>query len=324
MHAYRRRFLRTGLAAGALAGVPAWAQSGVPRIVVGFPAGGTVDVVARRLAEKFKGAYGDAMIVDSKPGAGGRIAIEAVKNAAADGTTCVLTPSSMVVVYPHVYPKLSYDPARDLAPVTMVCANALAFVVGPGVPDSVKTLAQFVAWAKSTTKAAYASPAAGSMLHFLGIEFRNKAGIELIHAPYRGMAPAIQDLLGGNVPSCLGTLGDFLPHLASGRLRPLAVTSPQRSRFMPGVPTFTEAGYREATGMDWLGLFVPAKTPPEAIAKLAAAARSAVKDPAVVEALDKLGFEAVDMPTADFARRIAQETAQWAPIVKASGFTAED
>ena len=322
----RRTFVASTLAASALAasGTRAFAQSSQPRILVGFPAGGTVDVVARRLAEKLKSGYLDNIIVDSKPGAGGRIAIEALKTAAPDGSASVLTPSSMIVVYPHVYPKLSYNPAQDLIPVTPVCANALAFVVGPGVPDSVKNLADFVAWAKTNNKAAYASPAAGSILHFLGIVFRNKAGIELTHAPYRGMAPAIQDLLGGNVPSCLGTLGDFLPHLAAGKLRPLAVTSLQRSRFMPNVPTFAEAGYQEATGMDWLGLFLPARTPQATVDKLAAATQAAVKDPVIIEAFDKLGFEPLPLPGAQFAARIRTETAFWQPIVKASGFTAED
>jgi tripartite-type tricarboxylate transporter receptor subunit TctC len=327
----RRQFVQSALGigvlgTGALTGtsLSAFAQSSQPRILVGFPAGGTVDVVARRLAEKLKSSYMDNIIVDSKPGAGGRIAIEALKTALPDGSASVLTPSSMIVVYPHVYPKLSYNPAQDLQPVTTVCANALAFVVGPGVPDSVKTLADFIAWAKSSGKAAYATPAAGSILHFLGIVFRNKAGIELTHAPYRGMAPAIQDLLGGNVPSCLGTLGDFLPHLAGGKLRPLAVTSPQRSRFMPNVPTFAEAGYKEATGMDWFGLFLPAKTPQAMVTKLAATTQAALKDPAITEALDKLGFEPLNLSTAEFAARIKQETAFWQPIVKASGFTAED
>ncbi len=320
----KRQFLQITAAASIALNFPARAQSNVGKIVVGFPPGGTVDVVARRLADKIKGTFAENVIVDSKPGAGGRIALEAVKNAGADGLTSVLTPSSMVVVYPHVYRKLSYDPSRDFAPVMPVCANALAFVAGPAVPESVKTLPQFVEWAKADKKGTYGSPAAGSMLHFMGIVFRNKAGIELTHVPYRGMAPAIQDLLGGSVSTCLGTLGDFLPHLASGKLRPLAVTSPQRSRFMPNVPTFAEQGYAEATGMDWFGLLMHAKTSPDAINKLRAAVRTALADPATVETLDKLGFEPLDLSSAAFAQRIKQETDFWAPIVKASGFSAED
>jgi len=320
----KRQFLQITAAASIALNFPARAQSNVGKIVVGFPPGGTVDVVARRLADKIKGTFAENVIVDSKPGAGGRIALEAVKNAGADGLTSVLTPSSMVVVYPHVYRKLSYDPSRDFAPVMPVCANALAFVAGPAVPESVKTLPQFVEWAKADKKGTYGSPAAGSMLHFMGIVFRNKAGIELTHVPYRGMAPAIQDLLGGSVSTCLGTLGDFLPHLASGKLRPLAVTSPQRSRFMPNVPTFAEQGYAEATGMDWFGLLMHAKTSPDAINKLRAAVRTALADPATVETLDKLGFEPLDLSSAAFSQRIKQETDFWAPIVKASGFSAED
>ena len=320
----KRQFLQATAAVTVALNFPARAQSGVGKIVVGFPPGGTVDVVARRLADKIKGTFAENVIVDSKPGAGGRIALEGLKNAGPDNLTAVLTPSSMIVVYPHVYRKLTYAPTTDFAAVMPVCANALAFVAGPAVPANVKTLAQFVEWAKVDKKGTYGSPAAGSMLHFMGIVFRNKAGIELTHVPYRGMAPAIQDLLGGNVTTCLGTLGDFLPYLASGKLRPLAVTSPQRSRFMPTVPTFAEQGYAEATGMDWFGLLMHAKTSPETVAKLRAAVRTALADPATIETLDKLGFEPLDLTPAAFSQRIKQETDYWAPIVKASGFSAED
>lgn len=229
----------------------------------------------------------------------------------------------MITVYPHVYTKLGYAPAKDLLPVSTVCANALAFVVGPAVPEQVRTLADFVAWAKANNGSFFASPAAGSMLHFFGLLFSQKAGVPLTHVAYRGMAPAIQDLAGGGVPSCLGTLGDFLPHLAGGRLRPLAVTSPQRSRFMPGVPTFTEAGYPEVTGMDWFGLFLPAGTPAAAAAKLRDSVHEALQDKAMQQTLDQIGMEPLALSGDDFARRIRDETAFWAPIVKASGFTAE-
>ncbi|MGD9943674.1 MAG: Bug family tripartite tricarboxylate transporter substrate binding protein [Burkholderiaceae bacterium] len=323
MDSRRRHVMHAALAAGLLPAVPVAAQASVARINVGFAAGGTVDVIARRLADKLRGQYAESVIVDNRAGAGGRLALELTRQAPADGSSCVLTPSSMMVVYPHVYRKLTYDPLQDFVPVMPVCANALAFVVGPGVPESVTTLKQFVDWAKGRGGSHYATPAAGSMLHFFGLVFSGQAGIELTHVPYRGMAPAIQDLMAGAVASCLGTLGDFLPHLDRGRLRPLAVTSPTRSRFMPDTPTFAEQGFDRVVGVDWFGLFMPAGTPAAAGDKLRAAVRRALADPAIVEALDKLGFEPLPLESAEFAARIRRELAFWAPIVKASGFTAE-
>lgn len=323
MYIHRRSFMHTACAAGVLAAVPAWAQNSPTRIAVGFAAGGTVDVVARRLAERLRGDYAETVVVENRAGAGGRLALEWLKQAPADGSAIALSPSSMVVVYPHVYTKLSYDPLKDLLPVVPVCANALAFVVGPAVPAQVKSLPDFVAWVRSGKDAFYATPAAGSMLHFLGLVFGQQAGITLTHVPYRGMAPAIQDLLGGAVTSCLGTLGDFLPHMASGRLRALAVTSPQRSRFMPTVPTFSEQGYGQVVGMDWFGLFLPARSAPGLVGKLRSGVDAALQDKAMQETLDQIGMEPLRLTPADFSARIQQETRYWAPIVKASGFSSD-
>ncbi|HQD13826.1 MAG TPA: Bug family tripartite tricarboxylate transporter substrate binding protein [Ottowia sp.] len=323
MPASRRHILQAAVATALAPALPARAQAGTAKIAVGFAAGGTVDAIGRRLADKLRGGYAETVIVDNRAGAGGRLALELTKRAPADGLSSVLTPSSMMVVYPHVYRNLSYDPQLDFLPVTTVCANALAFVVGPGVPDSVTSLKQFVAWAKGRSGTSYATPAAGSMLHFFGLVFSEQAGIDLTHVPYRGMAPAIQDLMAGNVASCLGTLGDYLPHLERGKLRPLAVTSAQRSRFMPGTPTFAEQGYDRVVGVDWFGLFLPAGTPSAVADKLRGEVRRALADPAVTETLDKLGFEPLTVEGAAFAARIQRELAFWAPIVKASGFTAD-
>jgi tripartite-type tricarboxylate transporter receptor subunit TctC len=316
--------MQTTASAAALAAAPAWAQPSPTRIYVGFAAGGTLDVIARRLADRFKGNYAETVIVESKVGAGGRIANEGVKNAAPDGATMVLSPSSPIVIFPHVYSKLSYEPQKDLIAVTPVCSNAQAFVVGPSVPEAVRTLQQFIAWAKANPdKGSYGTPAAGSIMHFQGLMFQQRAGIQLTHVAYRGMAAVVPDLLGGNLPSSMAVMGDVTQHIANGKLRALAVTSEKRSRFLPNVPTFAELGFGEVTGVDWYGLFVPARTPQVVVEKLHANAIAAVQDPALAESLDKAGFDPYTLPQAEFVKRIQSETLRWGPVVKASGFTAE-
>lgn len=316
----RRRFLQGTAACSLLPASAANAQSGTARIYVGFAAGGTLDIIARRLAEKLRGVYADPIIVEGRIGAGGRIAIDATKTSAPDGMSIVLSPSSPIVIFPHVYKKLSYDPVADLIPVTPVCSNAQAFVVGPGVPESVRNLAQFVDWARAN-KTFYATPAAGSIMHFQGLVFSNKAKLDMTHAPYRGMAAIIPDLLSGTVATSMAVMGDVLPHIPGGKLRPLAVTSAQRSRFMPEVPTFAELGYGEVTGIDWYGLFVPAKTPAAVVEKLQTMTHAAMKDPSFGEALTQMGFDTYMLSSAELAARIKSETEYWGPIAKASGFT---
>jgi tripartite-type tricarboxylate transporter receptor subunit TctC len=322
MHLSRRRFIEGAAAASLLPSLPAIAQSGTARIYVGFPAGGTLDIIARRIAEKLRGVYTDTIIVEGRIGAGGRIALEAVKTAAPDGLSIVLSPSSPIVIFPHVYKKLSYDPVTDFTPVTPVCSNAQTFTVGPGVPEQVKTLAQFVDWARAN-KTFYATPAAGSIMHFQGMVFSNKANLDMTHAPYRGMAAIIPDLLSGVVATSMAVTGDILPHIPSGKLRPLAVTSAHRSRFLPDVPTFAELGYGEVTGIDWYGLFLPANTPPAIVTKLQNLTHEAMKDPSFGEALTKMGFDTYMLSSAELASRIKQETEYWGPIAKSSGFIIE-
>lgn len=317
-----RRHLLASLAALPLA---ALAQGQPPRILVGFPAGGSVDATARRFADFARGKIADTVLVEQKVGAGGRIAIAGLKDAAPDGQTLLISPSSMFTIYPHAYRKLAYNPAVDVVAVAPLALSTCGFGVGPMVPAGVKTLAQFADWAKANAdKAAYASPAAGAMPHFLGNQFERAAGLKLTHVPYRGAAPGMQDLMGGQIPSGCFSIGDFLPHLASGRVRLLGVTDKARSRFAPDVATFEEQGFKGIVGVESYGLFVPAKTPQAVIDKLADAARAAVREPAVVEALAKLGFEPLSLPPADYAKRLAAERDYWGPVVKASGFSSDD
>jgi tripartite-type tricarboxylate transporter receptor subunit TctC len=317
-----RRHLLAALAALPLA---ARAQGQPPRIYVGFPAGGSVDTTARRFAEFARGKLAETVIVEQKVGAGGRIAIAGLKDAAPDGQTLLISPSSMFTIYPHAYRKLAYNPAADVIPVAPLALSTCGFGVGPMVPATVKTLAQFADWAKANAdKAAYASPAAGAMPHFLGNQFEHAAGLKLTHAPYRGAAPGMQDLMGGQIASGCFSIGDFLPHLASGRVRLLGVTDKARSRFAPDIPTFEEQGFKGIVGVESYGLFVPARTPQAVIDKLADVARAAVREPSVVEALGKLGFEPLSLAPADYAKRLVAEREYWGPVVKASGFSSDD
>ncbi len=215
----RRRFTAFGVAVGASAsaatfvGRPAFAQSEPLRIVVGFPAGGIVDIIARDLGEALKPHLGGrSVIVEAKPGAGGRIGVTTVKNAPPDGNTLLLTPSSIMTLYPHVFNKLGYDAQKDFAPISTVCMSANALAVGAHVP--VKTLAEFIAWCKANPKDAnYASPGAGSAPHFLGAQIAGAAGIEMLHVPYKGAPDILNDLYGGRISSFVTALSNAVqPH----------------------------------------------------------------------------------------------------------------
>lgn len=323
----QRRHFNQALAAllGSAAGL-ARAQSGnLPRILVGFPAGGSIDTTARRLADAWRGRMAESVLVEQKVGAGGRLAVAALKDSAPDGLTMLLSPSSMFTIYPHVFRKLQYNAATDAIPVTAVALSTCGFGVGPKVPDSVKNLQQFAVWAKANVKdSAYASPAAGAMPHFLGNQFERAAGISMTHVPYRGAAPGMQDLMGGQIAAGCFSLSDFVPHLASGRVRLLGVTDTKRSRFAPDTPTFEEQGFKGIVGVESYGLYLPARTGAATVDRLYDLARVALREKAVTEGLAKLGFEAVGNSPAVFARELQLEREGWVPIVKASGFSSDD
>lgn len=326
----RRRFVTastTALASAAVGLRPrAFAQTlqKTARIVVGFPPGGSSDVVARLIADRMRSGYAPAVIVENRPGAGGRIGLEHVKNAETDGSAMVQTPASMIMIYPHIYKKLTYDPLTDFAPVTRVCTFVFAVSVGPAVPDNVKTVAELVQWLKANPKqASYGSPAAGSVPHFTGVLLGRAAGVELTHVAFKGGAPAIQDLIGGQIPMSINVLSEALPQHKAGKLRILATTGPKRSPYLPDAPTLKESGFN-LEGTEWFGVFVPAKTSAETVAKLNAALREALKTKEVTEGFAKFAFEPAGESPAEFAALVKSEYDRWAPIVKSTGFTAED
>jgi len=322
----RRDFLAVTAATAALAGWPILSRAQAletARILVGFPPGGTVDAVARRVAEKLRGNYAKTVVVENKPGAGGRLAVEELKRSAPDGTTLLVTPAAMITLYPHVYTKLAYG-VDDVTPVSTVAQVAFAFGVGPAVPESVKNIKDFLAWAKANPAMAnYGSPGAGSPPHMEGALLSKESGVELRHVPYRGSAPGIQDLLGGQVTAFSSPIGDYLPHLKSGKLRVLATSGAARSRFAPDVPTYTEQGFKALEMVEWYGLFLPAKAAPEVVQRAATAVRAAMTSPDMAEGLAAFGMEVQVSSPAELTKAVNDENAAWGPIIKKVGFTPE-
>ena len=275
-------------------------------IVSGFPPGGMGDMVARPLAEKLRGKYAESLLLDSRPGAGGRIAAEYVKRAAPDGMTILQIPGSIMALYPHIYSKLPFDPVADFVPVSTLCTYVYSFTAGPGLPAEIKTVADYVKWARANTaKAVYGIPAAGSALHFAGMMLQRAAKFDFNSVPYRGGAPLLQDLLGGQVPVSFNVLGEVLPQSRAASCARSAVTSPKRSPFMPETPTMVEQGYPDIALQEWLGWFVPAKTPNDLVQKLNAQVRDGLQSPDLVEGLARNALRA-DGAVAGGVRRHAQ------------------
>ena len=324
----RRAFTQSLLGSAALSafGLPLAAQAqaslDMAKILVGFPPGGTTDALSRRVADKLRGSYASNVIVENKPGAGGQIAISALKTAPADGSTLLLTPSSMLSVYPFTYSKLPYT-LDDLAPVSVACFFSHGFGVGPAVPASVKTIKDFLAWAKANPdRANFASPAAGSIPHLTAALFSKLTKADLQHVPYKGSAPGIQDLLGGQVSSMCSPVGDYLPHLKSGRLRLLATSGPQRSPFTPDVPTFKEQGI-DISVREWYGFFLPAKASPEVRRRAAAYLQPALASKDLIDSMAQVGMEVQSSTPDQLAAWLKADADQWRGIVKEIGFSAD-
>jgi tripartite-type tricarboxylate transporter receptor subunit TctC len=325
----RRHLLQTTGASALLAslGQQAFAQAQpleTARLITGFAAGGTSDTLCRRVASRLQPDYGKAVVVENRTGAGGQIAVTYVKGQPADGATILQTPTSILTIYPHIYKKLPYDPLVDLTPLTIACQFDFGFAVGPAVPASVKSVPEFLAWAKTNPAGAnYGSPAAGSTPHFIGALLGKNAGVDLKHAAYRGTQPAMLDLLGGNVAAVSGPIGDITQHLASGKVRILGVSGAKRSRFAPDVATFEEQGIKNVTHSEWFAFLLPAKASPEVVARANAAMKTALAQKDVIDGLATFGLEAMSSSPGELTELLKKDTAKWAPIVKQIGFTAE-
>jgi tripartite-type tricarboxylate transporter receptor subunit TctC len=295
----------------------------VSRMLVGFGAGGAIDVIARMLVEGMKD-YAPSFIVDNRPGAGGRLALGALKTSPADGTAMILAPASNFAVYPHVYKTLGYDAFKDFAAVTTACSFPFLITVGPMVPADVRTLADLVTWCTANPKlATYGTAAAGSMLHFTGVTLAKIGRFEFVHLPYGGPG-GLQDLIGGRIAATIYPIGTALPHVQSGAVRALATTGAQRSPRLPEVSTVREAGYPALEANEWFGVFVPANTPAVTVSRLNTAIRTVVNTDGYRTALAKLAIDPAGETPKEFAQLVKSDFDRWGPIVQASGFTPED
>lgn len=328
----RRQFIQGTSAAALLSaiGQQAFAQAGLPleqvKIFYGFPAGSSGDIVARRVGEKLAGsAYTrNAAVVDNRPGAGGRIALDVLKPAPADGTHLALTPFSMLALFPHVYSKLAYDANKDFMPVSMAAVMQHGLAVGPAVPASVKNVKDFLAWAKANPKDAnYGSPGAGSTPHFIGALMGIHAGVEMKHVPYRGSIPGVTDVVGGQIAAMVTPHGDFIANHKAGKMRILGTSGSKRSPFVPDIPTFAEQGFPDLVVDEWFSFYAPARTPANVIAAANAAINAAVKDKAVVDALALVGLIAQGSTPEELGRSQKEQFDKWGPLIKKVGFTAE-
>ena len=303
---------------GAVRAQPLPASAGPIRILVGFPAGGTIDVVARLLAEKLKDELGVPVVVESRTGAGGQIAAQALKQAAPDGHTLMLAPDHTMVVVPLTLKSPGYDVAKDFVPVAQVARylGALAVASGTGV----RTLAEYVAWLKANpAQASVGVPAPGSLQQFSLATISRAAGVPVTAVPYRGSAPLVQDVASGQIPAGITALGDFLEFNAAGKLRVIATIDAQRAPQLPDVPTFSEQGMKLDFNF-WLGLFAPAGTPPALMQRMNVAVARVLAQPDVHDRMVKLVFEPVTGTPAQMSDRIAADTRYWEPVIRASGW----
>ena len=292
------------------------------RVVVGFPAGVSIDVVSRILTEKMKDELKRPVIVDNRPGAGGRLAADLLKAATPDGNTVMITPIVVPVLAPMVFNKLSYNPEIDFVPVGKVCDFSFALAVPATAP--VKTLKEYAAWIKANPQQAnFGSPAAGSLPHFFGVMIGTALNIEMVHVPFNGGAALQSAVLGGHAPAGIDVVMEWQQNAKSGKVTVLATSGAQRSKVMPDVPTFKEQGFPDAVGQGWFAMYAPAKTPSAAVDEINRALNKALANPEVRERFAALGLDAGGGSPADLQKTMVEDTKRWSPIVKKSGFKAD-
>lgn len=321
----QRRTLITSLALATslLAAVPASAQSDKTlRVIVGFPAGVSIDVVTRIVAEKMKDELKRPVIVDNRPGAGGRLAADLLKSAAPDGNTVMVTPIVVPVLAPMVFSKLSYNPETDFAPVGKVCDFSFALAVPANSP--VKNLKDYAAWLKAHPQQAnFGSPAAGSLPHFFGVMIGTALNVDMVHVPFNGGAALQSAVLGGHAPAGIDVVMEWQQNAKAGKVTVLATSGAQRSKVMPDVPTFKEQGFPEAVGQGWFAMYAPAKTPTAAIDDINKALNKALATPEVRERFAGLGLDVGGGSAADLQKTMQDDAKRWAPVVRKSGFKAD-
>ena len=288
------------------------------RLVVPFPPGGPLDVTGRAIAQKLSESWGQPVVVDNRPGAGGNIGAELVAKAPADGYTVVMGALSTHAVNPSLYAKMPYDAVKDFAPITLVATTPNVLVVNPALP--VNSVRELIAYAKANPgKVAFGSGSNGSAGHLAGELFKVETGADMLHVPFRGAAPAMQALLAGDTQIMFDNLASSMPQVKAGKLRALAVTTAQRSKLVPELPTMAESGLAGFDISTWFGLLAPAGTPPEIVAKWNAEVTKILNAPEMRERLNAQGAEPTPTTPAEFAAFIQREIPKYARIVKASG-----
>jgi tripartite-type tricarboxylate transporter receptor subunit TctC len=291
-------------------------------IVVGFPPGGASDILARIIADKLGNLLGQPFIVDNRSGAGGNVAGEVAAHAAPDGYTLLLGNNAILATNATLYSKINFDPENDFAPITLIGTQANVLVVNLDVPAH--SLAELIALAKANPgKLNFASSGYGLAAHLAGELFKAQAHIDIVHVPYKGSAPALEDLIAGQDQMMFATTSGVMGFLTNGQVRPLAVTTLKRTAILPDIPTMDEAGLPGFEATTWHGLVAPAGTPPAIIETLHRALVEALKDPGVRQKLAALGVDVAPNSPDEFAAYIKAEIPKWAAVIKASGAKVE-
>ena len=292
------------------------------KILVGFSPGGTLDVVTRALADQLHGPLDRTVVVENKPGAGGKIAIDAMRAAPADGSVAMLCPDFLASIYPFVFNRLSYDPERDILPISTVVEFPMALAVPSSSP--IKTFNEYARWVRAHPESAnFGHAASGGPTHFLGLQIGKIIGKPLQDVPFQGAAPMIVNLVGANVAAGTSTVGDFAQHHNAGKLRVLAVTSAQRSTLLPDVPTFSELGRKELTAVGVLAICLAPGTPAAVASEWSTAVRKAAATEQFASKVHMLGFVNTGSSPAEARARFSEMRKFWEPVVKASGFKAD-
>lgn len=312
-------FAATVVSASALA--QGWPNKTVT-VVVPWPPGGPSDIAARPLSKGLTENLGQSFVIDNRAGGGGNIGTAAVTRANPDGYTLLITSSAPIVINPSLYKKMTFDPLKELTPVTNLLRAPLVLVTNPSVPA--KNLKELMAFIQSKGgKFSYASSGSGTPQHLTSELFASVAKLDMAHVPYKGSAPAISDLLGGHVSMMFDSTIAIMPHIKSGKVKPIAISSAKRSPLLPDVPTFAEAGLPQIESYAWYGLFAPANTPKDVIAKINAEAVKVMKQPAFAKVRADTGSDFVGDTPENFTKFVHAEAARWSKVVKDSGATVD-
>jgi tripartite-type tricarboxylate transporter receptor subunit TctC len=315
----RRDFLVSAGAVSALLSGSARAELETAKLVVGYAPGTATDGLARTLGERMRGSYAGNFVVENKVGASGQMAVTAVKSAQPDGKTILVSPIMVLSVVPHTFAKVDFDPLKDLTPIGNSVTTDFVLAVGPAVPDSIKTIAQYAQWCKANpSKASYGTGGTGTKIHFAGVRFSQLAGFDYTHIGYTANSVALTDLASGALPAYIGSVATVLPF--QNRIRILGTMGAKRSRFLPSVPTFVESGFKDMLIDEAISLYLPSRTPEPIVQRLHTAMIAALSTAEASATLNTLGLEASPSTPAEFAAKLKVEHELWGRFVKQIGF----